>query len=103
MSDVISGIWRNAGASGFWSGWQPNVARCFIGNAAELGVYDESKTRMKGLGVPDGPLSHIGASGVAGFVSAVFSTPVTRLTLASRITPHDMLRFSSIVQVVVCR
>ena len=38
---IASGVWRNAGATGFWRGVQPNVARCFIANACELGCYDE--------------------------------------------------------------
>ena len=76
MRDILSGVWRNAGITGFWRGWQPNLARCFIGNACEIGVYDEAKTRLVCAGVPDGPLSHFSASGVAGFVSAVFSTPM---------------------------
>lgn len=38
-----------------------------------------AKTRLVAAGVPDGPLSHFAASGVAGTVSAVFSTPYARL------------------------
>ena len=78
MSNIATNIWSGAGLSGFWRGWQPNVARCFIGNACEIGCYDEAKTRLVAAGVPDGPLSHFAASGVAGIISAIFSTPVSR-------------------------
>ena len=76
MSSVFRNIYGGAGVLGFWRGWQPNVARCFIGNACEIGCYDEAKTRLIAAGVPDGPLGHFGASGIAGTVSAIFSTPV---------------------------
>ncbi|KAL1526270.1 hypothetical protein AB1Y20_014989 [Prymnesium parvum] len=76
MTNVATSVYQKAGILGFWRGWQPNVARCFIGNAAEIGCYDEAKTRLKRSGVPDGPLAHFGASGIAGVVSAIFSTPV---------------------------
>ena len=48
MRDIFSGVMRNAGVGGLWRGWQPNVARCFIGNACEIGCYDEVKTRIVG-------------------------------------------------------
>mmetsp|Transcript_54363 Transcript_54363/g.118530 ORF Transcript_54363/g.118530 Transcript_54363/m.118530 type:complete len:173 (-) Transcript_54363:149-667(-) len=76
MGNVARNVWAHGGIAGFWRGWQPNVARCFIGNAAEIGCYDEAKTRLKASGVPDGPLAHFGASGIAGVISAIFSTPV---------------------------
>ena len=76
MRQIASNVWSNAGLSGFWRGWQPNVARCFAGNACELGVYDEAKTRLVAAGLPDGPLAHFAASGVAGTVSATVSTPL---------------------------
>ena len=72
-----SPIWRNAGIGGFWRGWQPNVARCFIVNAAELGCYDQAKMSLVRSGlVSDGPVAHVGASWVAGITSAFVSTPV---------------------------
>jgi len=76
IATTVGNIYGGAGILGFWRGWQPNVARCFIGNACEIGCYDEAKTRLIAAGVPDGPLGHFGASGVAGTVSAIFSTPV---------------------------
>ena len=76
MSTIVRGVYQGAGVMGFWRGVQPNVARAFIGNACEIGCYDEAKQQLLNAGVPDGPLGHFGASGVAGTVSAVFSTPV---------------------------
>lgn len=74
MRDIISRVWAKEGLPGFWAGVKPNVARTFLVNAAELGTYDEAKSRL----IPylgDGLLSHIGASGCAGFTSACVSTP----------------------------
>ena len=99
MLPAMARIYAGGGVLAFWAGVQPNVARCFIGNACEIGCYDEAKTRIVGSGVvPDGPLGHFAASGVAGLVSAVFSTPVdvvkTRLMAQvgsiERVTPRAM-------------
>ena len=76
MLDMVKAIHTGGGALAFWAGVQPNVARSFVGNACELGVYDEAKTRLILAGVPDGPLGHFGASAVAGVASALFSTPL---------------------------
>ena len=76
MFGTLSSIYRGGGPLAFWAGVQPNVARCFVGNACELGVYDEAKTRLVASGVPDGPLGHFAASTVAGVASAIFSTPL---------------------------
>jgi hypothetical protein len=76
MVAIVRNIYSGGGVLGFWAGVQPNVARCFIGNACEIGCYDEAKTRLVLAGVPDGPLGHFAASAVAGTISAIFSTPV---------------------------
>lgn len=56
---------------------RPNVARTFLVNAAELGTYDEAKHQLiHQFGIADGPRAHISASAIAGFCSAVVSTPV---------------------------
>ena len=69
-------VWSREGLRGFWAGVMPNVARCFLVNAAELGSYDQAKTMIVNSGVlPDGPLAHLAASASAGFASAVISTP----------------------------
>lgn len=74
-------IWSNAGLRGLWAGWQPNVMRCFVGNAAELGCYDQFKMYLSEyVDHPafgrDSTLTHFGASTGAGFVSSVASNPV---------------------------
>ena len=76
MAALARNVYRGAGIGGFWRGWQPNVARCFVVNACEIGCYDEAKSRLVAAGVPDGPLGHFGASAIAGTVSALFSTPL---------------------------
>mmetsp|Transcript_73666 Transcript_73666/g.134704 ORF Transcript_73666/g.134704 Transcript_73666/m.134704 type:complete len:290 (+) Transcript_73666:93-962(+) len=74
MRDVISKIYKNDGIPGFWAGVKPNVARTFLVNAAELGTYDEAKTRIQPY-LGNGLLTHVSASGCAGFCSACVSTP----------------------------
>lgn len=75
---TVREVWARNGIRGFWAGASPNVARCFVGNACELGCYDQFKhmaienLKMSG----DSPLTHLVASSGAGLVSAIFSTPV---------------------------
>ena len=74
---ITRDIWKVEGISGFWRGWSPNVARCFIGNACEIGCYDQAKTSLVSQGwLSEGPLAHFAASTIAGTISAIFSTPV---------------------------
>lgn len=74
MMEVVRRVWTRHGLPGFWAGVRPNVMRTFLVNAAELGTYDEAKSRLVPL-LGDGLLAHVGASGCAGFVSACVSTP----------------------------
>lgn len=76
MSECAATVYANAGLPGFWRGWQPNAARSFVGCACEIGIYDEAKTRLRRLGVPDGPLLFVGASLISGVISGLFSTPL---------------------------
>ena len=46
MLPILRNIYGGGGVLAFWAGVQPNVARCFIGNACEIGCYDEAKTRI---------------------------------------------------------
>ncbi|KAJ8600568.1 hypothetical protein CTAYLR_008170 [Chrysophaeum taylorii] len=89
LGGTLHQIWRHSGLRGLWAGSTPNVARCFVGNAAELGCYDQFKTMLchkYGL-KHDATTTHFGASTLAGFVSSVVSTPVdvlkTRLQAAA--------------------
>jgi len=106
MATVASNIYKGAGVLGFWRGVQPNVARCFIGNACEIGCYDEAKTRLVACGIPDGPLGHFAASAVAGTVSAIFSTPVdvvkTRLMAqAGGTSTGGIVQYSGVLDCVI--
>ncbi len=74
MGSVVRGVYREGGVAAFWAGIGPNVARTFLVNAAELGTYDEAKSRLVPL-VGDNAAAHVGASGVAGVASALTSTP----------------------------
>lgn len=77
MFGITKQVWKGEGLRGFWRGVNPNVARCFIGNACEIGFYDTTKQKLLSTNVlEDGPATHFAASTVAGVVSAVFSTPV---------------------------
>jgi hypothetical protein len=75
MMAVVRKVWATDGILGFWAGVKPNVARTFLVNAAELGTYDEAKHRLQAY-VESPLLSHVAASGCAGFSSACISTPV---------------------------
>eukprot|EP00434_Breviolum_minutum_P016937 symbB.v1.2.014941.t1/scaffold1102.1/size137770/7 len=74
MREVASRVWAHDGLRGFWAGLWPNVTRTFLVNAAELGTYDEAKSRLVPI-LGDGFLAHVTASGAAGFTSACVSTP----------------------------
>eukprot|EP00440_Ansanella_granifera_P057771 gb/GFBE01062630.1/.p1 GENE.gb/GFBE01062630.1/~~gb/GFBE01062630.1/.p1 ORF type:complete len:288 (+),score=36.86 gb/GFBE01062630.1/:1-864(+) len=74
LRDIISRVYARDGILGFWAGVRPNVARTFLVNAAELGTYDEAKSQLKPY-FGEGLLTHVGASGCAGFTSACVSTP----------------------------
>ena len=77
MRDVSREVWQRAGVRGFWSGLQPNLARTFLVNAAELGTYAQAKTELVERGLcSEGSLAqHVSASSIAGSVSALVSTP----------------------------
>jgi len=106
IATTVGNIYGGAGILGFWRGWQPNVARCFIGNACEIGCYDEAKTRLVKMGVPDGPFGHFGASAIAGTISAIFSTPVdvvkTRLMAqAGGVSTEGVVQYTGVVDCFV--
>jgi len=74
MFDVVRRVWAKDGLLGFWAGLRPNVCRTFLTNAAELGTYDEAKSRIQPY-LGEGLFTHVSASGCAGFSSACVSTP----------------------------
>ena len=77
MREVTKRVYAVDGIAGFWSGVGPNVMRCFLVNAAELGTYDQAKHEVQRLGLFDGipVLQYAVASGIAGVASALVSTP----------------------------
>ena len=95
---TLSQVWQHSGLKGLWAGWSPNVARCFVGNAAELGCYDQFKMMLCEHGPPqftaDSVYTHLGASTGAGFVSSVASNPVdvlkTRLQANAGLTDEGL-------------
>ncbi|CAE8620880.1 unnamed protein product, partial [Polarella glacialis] len=74
MQEVVRKVWHKDGVKGFWAGLRPNVLRTFLVNGAEIGTYDETKLVMVEI-VGSGLASHLGASFIAGLVSACVSTP----------------------------
>jgi len=94
---TLTQVWRNAGVQGLWAGWAPNVARCFVGNAAELGCYDQFKHELvhRGFGDASSAAVHLLASTGAGFVSSIASTPVdvlkTRLQASAGLSDEGLL------------
>eukprot|EP00041_Stephanoeca_diplocostata_P025541 m.670920 g.670920 ORF g.670920 m.670920 type:complete len:297 (+) comp22768_c0_seq5:226-1116(+) len=77
MASVARRVYATEGILGFWAGVGPNIMRCFLVNAAELGTYDQAKHTIQQLGLfANTPvLQHAMASGVAGLASACTSTP----------------------------
>lgn len=77
MRGVTASVWQTEGIAGFWAGVRPNIARTFLVNAAELGTYAQAKITLVEKGIcEDGTLTqHVTASGIAGTVSALTSTP----------------------------
>ena len=65
MMQIAKNVWKGEGIFGFWKGVNPNVARCFIGNACEIGFYDTTKQNILNRGLlEDGPIAHFAASAV---------------------------------------
>lgn len=96
LGGTLAQVWRNAGVRGLWAGWSPNVARCFVGNAAELGCYDQFKQTLIEKGFPaGGAATHLAASAGAGFVSSIASTPVdvlkTRLQASAGLSNEGLV------------
>mmetsp|Transcript_130534 Transcript_130534/g.278991 ORF Transcript_130534/g.278991 Transcript_130534/m.278991 type:complete len:288 (-) Transcript_130534:64-927(-) len=121
MRAVASRVWEKDGWRGFWAGLRPNVVRTFLVNGAEIGTYDEVKGQLL-IFASDGLAAHVGASGVAGLVSACVSTPTdvvkTRLmnaagsdqasrgilqTLASIMKEEGLLALYKGFLIIVCR
>eukprot|EP00040_Diaphanoeca_grandis_P027584 m.157254 g.157254 ORF g.157254 m.157254 type:complete len:292 (-) comp31045_c0_seq1:328-1203(-) len=77
MFQVAQNVYKTEGILGFWAGVKPNVLRCFLVNAAEIGTYDHAKYEIQSRGIlSDWPaVQHVMASGIAGFNSAIISTP----------------------------
>ena len=77
MWKITKRVYSVDGIAGFWSGVGPNIMRCFLVNAAELGTYDQAKVEVQRLGLfNDIPiLQHLMASAVAALASALVSTP----------------------------
>ena len=73
MGAVLRGVYANGGVPAFWAGWQPNLVRTVLVNAAEIGTYDQAKHMLVPI-IGDNPVAHVGASGVAGVASACTST-----------------------------
>jgi hypothetical protein len=74
MATVVRKIVDTQGVLALWAGLRPNVARTFLVNAAELGTYDQAKEMLTAQ-FGEGPVTHVGASGIAGVFSALTSTP----------------------------
>jgi len=99
MRTIVSQVWVRDGILGFWAGFQPNIARTFLVNAAELGTYDEAKARLRPV-LGDGLGTHVGASGIAGFASACTSTPADVVKTRLMNTAGQAQAYSGVVNAV---
>ncbi|KAF0693935.1 Aste57867_15155 [Aphanomyces stellatus] len=78
IGDAMTKIYHTEGYGGFLKGVGPNIARGFIVNAAELGVYDQVKTSLLAYGLVEegGVGATFGGSLFAGLAGAAASNPV---------------------------
>uniref|UniRef100_A0A1A9X5D7 Mitochondrial uncoupling protein 4 n=1 Tax=Glossina brevipalpis TaxID=37001 RepID=A0A1A9X5D7_9MUSC len=69
-------IYKRGGIIGLWKGSVPSVQRAALVNLGDLTAYDMAKRFfIHKMGMEEGPLAHMLASLVAGFVAAVAATP----------------------------
>lgn len=74
---------HEGGTRALWQGVAPNVQRAALLTAAQVGTYDESKNAIKRAGLLHEGLSlHVAASLIAGFATAVVTSPVGASFLA---------------------
>jgi len=84
-SEISALLSEGRGILGLWRpGLAPNVQRAALVTAAQVGTYDEAKTRIKsagliGRGPDEGPLLHAAASLCAALAAAIITTPVDTL------------------------
>ncbi|KAL9878892.1 mitochondrial uncoupling protein 4 [Glossina fuscipes] len=69
-------IYKRGGIVGLWQGSVPSVQRAALVNLGDLTAYDLAKRFLiHKMEMKEGPLAHMLASFVAGFVAAVAATP----------------------------
>lgn len=90
-------IVQSEGVAGLWTGVSPAVQRAFIVNAAELATYDQAKGMLVGTGYfqPTDVKTHFAASFLAGFFSALASSPVD--VIKNRLMSQRMQLSSSVL------
>lgn len=76
VAHAFSTIYAHEGVRGLWSGWSPTAQRAAVVACVELAVYDEAKAVLVDRGFPsDSPVTHIGASIGAAFLSCLAASP----------------------------
>lgn len=76
IPDVVKSIYKLSGFKGFYTGWQPNVARSCLCNVAELVTYDMSKKFiLKSFAFKESSYSHFFAAVISGAAATFASTP----------------------------
>uniref|UniRef100_A0A7S1NTI7 Uncharacterized protein n=1 Tax=Eutreptiella gymnastica TaxID=73025 RepID=A0A7S1NTI7_9EUGL len=75
MAAAFQTIIRQEGILGLWKGVVPSVGRASVLGAAELSIYDETKSRLKASGLAEGFGLHVVSSMAAGFVATLASSP----------------------------
>lgn len=107
LASVAAGIYKQNGVRGLWTGWSPNVARSFVGNACEVGCYDYFKSNiLKNGWAEEGPVLHLLASFGSGTVSAFCSTPfdVTKtrvMAQAGKVSTKNEVMYKGVVDCFV--
>ena len=75
--DGLAKMVRSEGALSLFRGVGPNCVRAALMTSAQLATYDKAKQGLVGrLGMQDGVLVHICASGISGLVATTVCSPV---------------------------
>ncbi|CAM9703683.1 unnamed protein product, partial [Ectocarpus fasciculatus] len=76
VREAVSTTFRSSGLKGFYTGWQPNVARSCFCNLAELVTYDMSKNFLiNKLKFCDSTCAHFVSALMSGLAATLASTP----------------------------
>ena len=100
MFSAFKVIFKDGGVKGLYRGAGPTMARACVVNASEIPSYDHIKHIILSYELlPEGPLLHFVTSFLAGFITALVSSPVD--VVKSRVMSMDSNMYRNSVDCVV--